>query len=74
MILLAQVCGERTDQVQDAGRGCLVLSTLGEEQKTLAGLVGPGSVGMCNFGFFRTEIGVESVCLEGFIAKPEETL
>lgn len=73
-MLLAQLWMGGTNQIQDAGRGRLVLGTLGEEQQTLARLVSPCGVGMCDLGFLCTKIGVEGVCLERFIAEPEETL
>lgn len=63
-----------THQVHNTGRGSFVLSTFGEEQKALAGLVSPCGIRMGNFGLLGTKIAVKAVCLECLVAEPEEPL
>jgi hypothetical protein len=62
-----------TNQIHDARGCCLILSTLGKKQKSLAGLVSPSSIRMCDFGLLCTKIAIQSVGLESVVAEPEET-
>lgn len=63
-----------TDQVEDTGGGGLVLCALGEEQKTLAGLAGPGGDGVGDGGLLVLVEGRQLLRLNSVVAEVEETL
>lgn len=61
-------------QVEDASRGGLVLSALGQEQQTLTSLGSPGSGGVGNSGLLVLVEDVELLGLDGIVAEVQETL
>ena len=61
-------------QVQNTGRSSLVLSALSEEEETLAGDAGPGSVGVGHIRLLAVEIGREMLVSDGLLSEPEELL
>lgn len=63
-----------TYQVDDASRVGLVLSALGEEEQTLAGLAGPSSSGVSNAQLLVLEVLVELLDLDSIIGEPEVAL
>lgn len=63
-----------TYQVDDTSRVGLVLSALGKEKKTLAGLAGPSSVGVSKAKLFILEVGGELLALDGLLGEPEVSL
>lgn len=64
----------QTYQVDDTGRVGLVLSAFGKEEKTLASLAGPSSVGVSKAKLFILEVGDELLALDGLFAEPEVSL
>ena len=61
-------------QVEDAGGGGLVLSALGQEEQTLAGLGSPSGGGVGNSGLLVLAVDGELLGLDGLIVEVEETL
>lgn len=61
-------------KVDDTSGVSLVLSTLGEEGETLAGLAGPGSNGVGDGRLLVLVEDVEVLALDGLLLEVEETL
>ena len=65
---------ENTYEVENASGGGLVLSALGEEKKTLAGLAGPGGGGVGDGGLLVLVEDGELLALNGLLVEVEEAL
>lgn len=63
-----------TYQADDSCRSSLVLSTLGDEKETLAGLAGPRDDGVGDSSLLVGAVGAQLLSLNGFIAEVEEAL
>jgi hypothetical protein len=61
-------------QTDNASGGSLVLSALGEEEQTLAGLAGPGDDRVGDSGLLVTAEDGELLGLDSIVAEVEETL
>lgn len=64
----------QTYQVEDASRGGLVLSALGEEEQALARLASPGGDRVGHSGLLVLVVDGELLVLDGLIVEVEETL
>lgn len=61
-------------QREDTSGGGLVLSALGEEQQTLAGLAGPGGERVRDGGLLSLEVLGEGLDLNGLVVEVEVAL
>ena len=64
----------RTYEVENASGGGLVLSTLGEEEQTLAGLAGPGDDRVGDSGLLVATEDGQLLGLDSIVAEVEEAL
>lgn len=65
---------QSTYEVENASRGGLVLSALGEEKQTLAGLAGPGGGGVGDGSLLVLVEDRELLALNGLLVEVEEAL
>lgn len=73
IVLESVVLEDVAYQVDDAGGVCLVLSALGEEEKTLSGLRGPRSGWVSEAELLVLEVSRELFDIDSVIAEPEVT-
>ncbi|MBZ6375606.1 MAG: hypothetical protein LBE67_11580 [Kocuria palustris] len=64
----------RTYEVENASGGGLILSALGEEEQTLAGLAGPSRGGVGNSGLLVLVEDGELLALNSLLVEVEEAL
>jgi len=65
----------RAYQVQDTGRGLLLVGVLDEEQEALSGDARPGSRGVGDLSLLATQVLGEAGCWDGsLLAEPEVLL